>query len=416
MFDLNQGTNPVDDARVLGSTGDPTGRPTPTPIDFTKDRPLPVIDHLPGTTGGEVVRPGIGGGSDGMTEGGRPVASSPTDPSASVRTTSFPVANSAIDSANGSVRDEAVIMPSRVARDVITSTMQASTNDSAEASVGDAQRAAPARGSSGVRDEGSSDSGSRRERSGSLAQLLKAHSLEAESAPAPSVEPAMSRVREVQQQLAFEHAASNASPRVPANASGPQLVPANGLTMGALEGRNSVLSDVLARTGAETKLAEQTTQITARGLSALASQRGGALTLRLNPTSLGEVAIRMSVVEGVVRADLVASSAAARAMLEGGLDVLRGSMESRGLTVERLVVQAASAAGDSSGVRSEGQNQGQSNQGGAREQAGGDGRQDAAGHESRGRGDERRDRSGVHDPRYPEHGASFEHLMGEEST
>ena len=124
----------------------------------------------------------------------------------------------------------------------------------------------------------------------------------------------------------------------------------------------------------------------------------------------------MSVVEGVVRADLVASSAAARSMLEGGLDMLRGSMESRGLTVDRLVVQAASAAGESSGVRSESQNQGQSNQGGAREQGGGDGRQDAAGHESRGRGEERRDRSGGHDPRYSEHGSSFEHMMDEEST
>ena len=271
--------------------------------------------------------------------------------------------------------------------------------------------------SSATGGDSSSSSDSKQDRGGSLAKLLKAHALDAEpSASSSSVDPAVSRIREVQQQLAHEHAMPMNAQRPNAMPQAAPTLPGTGVDVGALEGRNTVLNNVLARSGAEAKLAEQTTQLTARGMSALASQRGGSLNIRLNPNSLGEVAIRMTVVEGVVRADLIASSAAARAMLEGGLDVLRGSMESRGLTVDRLVVQAAQAAGDSSGVRSESQNQGQSNQGGAREQGSGDGRQDAAGHESRGRGEERRDRSDGHDQRYSDQPTSFVGMMDEEST
>ena len=259
---------------------------------------------------------------------------------------------------------------------------------------------------------------SRPSRGTPLEALLKAHGAERTSGePAPAMDPAMSRVREVQQQVNQSNQTSPVHPDqvgsarpAPLPAGAGSAVPAIGIQAGGSDARTTVLGDVLARSGAEAKLAEQTTQLTARGMTALASQRGGSLNIRLNPTSLGEVSIRMTVTEGVVRADLVASSAAARTMLEGGLDVLRGAMESRGLTVDRLVVQAA---GEAASTRSE--SQGQSNQGGAREQAG-DGRQDAAGQQSRGRGEGGRDRSDNHESRYSEQGASFMHLMDEEST
>src|SRR5690606_23504012 len=101
---------------------------------------------------------------------------------------------------------------------------------------------------------------------------------------------------------------------------------------------------------------------------------------------LGTVRIHMQVEQGAVSVRLETSSAAAQGLLAENLAMLRGALESRGLTVERLTVQAAPAgtlgaapaaqAGHQSGA-SNGQ---QFGQGGPDSQW-----QDAAGEESRGR-------------------------------
>jgi flagellar hook-length control protein FliK len=397
----------------------------------TPSAPLNLPQAMSGAAAG-TTDPGLqltGAETAGMNASGSNPQSAVQEASAasSISTAQTPILNSQMESAvgstesrqvaDGSAREAVDASSNRNAREAIVSATPSTSESTGVTRSAEGVETAPGSPPSGSRNDSSSNPDSKQDRGRSLAKLLKAHSLDMEAAqPASSTDPAVSRMREIQQQLAHEHATPTAPQRGPVVPQGASVALGGGLDAGALEGRNTVLNNVLARTGAEAKLAEQTTQLTARGMTALASQRGGSLNIRLNPNSLGEVAIRMTVVEGVVRADLIASSAAARSMLEGGLDVLRGSMESKGLTVDRLVVQAAQAAGDSSGVRSESQNQGQSNQGGAREQGGGDGRQDAAGHESRGRGDERRDRSDGQDQRYSDQGTSFVHMMDEEST
>ena len=249
-------------------------------------------------------------------------------------------------------------------------------------------------------------------RPGALARLLEAHAAEVEpSRRSGGTDPAVGRARELQQSITRGESAPVSGRPLPPATSATSATTGTGVPA---EGRSLVLGEVLSRTASESRMSEQATQATARGLTALASQKGGSLNLRLNPSSLGEVTIRMSVVEGVVRADLMTTSSAARAMLEGGLDVLRGAMESRGLTVDRLVVQAAHSTVEQSGARPD--QQGSSYQGGARDQGGEGSRQDAAGRESRGRGEQGRDDSGREPRSHSGERANFVHVMDEEST
>ena len=252
-------------------------------------------------------------------------------------------------------------------------------------------------------------------RPGALARLLEAHAAEVEPARrAGGTDPALGRARELQQSITRGEGAPVPGRSLAAGSPATSATSAPTSTGVPTDGRSLVLGEVLARTASESRISEQATQATARGLTALASQKGGALNLRLNPSSLGEVTIRMSVVEGVVRADLVTTSSTARAMLEGGLDVLRGAMESRGLTVDRLVVHTAHAAGEQSGARPD--QQGASSQGGSREHGGEGSRQDAAGRESRGRGEHGRDDSGREPTSHSGERTNFVHVMDEEST
>ena len=173
-----------------------------------------------------------------------------------------------------------------------------------------------------------------------------------------------------------------------------------------------MLSEVLSRSANESKLVERSTMITARGMNALASQRGGSLTMRLDPPSLGQVMIRMSVSDGVVQAELHASNNAGRVVMERGLETLRASLESRGLTVERLSVQAGSASSESQGTRSESNAQDDGQQANKDEKE--DGRQDAAGRESRGRHEERGVRSGPDDLNQQD--VTFTQIMSEDAA
>ncbi|RMD60845.1 MAG: flagellar hook-length control protein FliK, partial [Planctomycetota bacterium] len=78
-----------------------------------------------------------------------------------------------------------------------------------------------------------------------------------------------------------------------------------------------------------------------RGLQAALSQRGGALTLRLNPPSLGSVKIDMSLQQGAVSVSLQASTPQAQQLLEQHAQQLRLALESRGLEVHRLETRLA---------------------------------------------------------------------------
>ncbi len=78
-----------------------------------------------------------------------------------------------------------------------------------------------------------------------------------------------------------------------------------------------------------------------RGLSATLNQRGGVLTMRLEPPELGQLRIQMTITQGTVSAEFQAATPQAQALLERSLAVLRSALQGHGLTVERLTVHTA---------------------------------------------------------------------------
>lgn len=76
----------------------------------------------------------------------------------------------------------------------------------------------------------------------------------------------------------------------------------------------------------------------ARGLAAAVRQRGGVVTMRLQPEALGSIRIEMSLEGGRVAANIEASTAQARDLLSRSIESLRGALEARGMSVDRLAV------------------------------------------------------------------------------
>ena len=85
--------------------------------------------------------------------------------------------------------------------------------------------------------------------------------------------------------------------------------------------------------------AQSNSKLVARGLAALTQQRGGTLSIRLDPPELGAVQVKMVMDQGSVRVDFRAATPEARAILEMHLGALRGALESQGLHVDRLQVE-----------------------------------------------------------------------------
>ena len=77
-----------------------------------------------------------------------------------------------------------------------------------------------------------------------------------------------------------------------------------------------------------------------RGLSAMLNQRGGVMTMRLQPPQLGDLRVQMTIARGVVTAQFHVATPQAHALLEQSLAVLRSALEANGLTVERLTVHS----------------------------------------------------------------------------
>ncbi len=78
--------------------------------------------------------------------------------------------------------------------------------------------------------------------------------------------------------------------------------------------------------------------LVARGLGASLAQRGGTLTLRLLPESLGSMRIQMEILQGAVKVEMEVGNAEAHRLLSQSLEGLRASLEARGLAVEKLGV------------------------------------------------------------------------------
>ena len=161
-------------------------------------------------------------------------------------------------------------------------------------------------------------------------------------------------------------------------------------------------------------------QLAAKGAHILASQRGGSITMRLEPPALGQLRIELHIAAGSVTADFTAATPQARVLLEANLGMLRERLESQGLTVERITVHGGVRAGESSAVTSTSQaNESRQDGTDARERSDrGQTRQDAAGGQSRGRRDDeqRRDATRTDAHRMQEDSQSFAGVLNKESV
>lgn len=103
-------------------------------------------------------------------------------------------------------------------------------------------------------------------------------------------------------------------------------------------------SGALAHAGLASDLAQSDGEIpvaarlAAKGAHVLANQRGGAITMRLEPPALGQLRIELRVAHGAVHADFTAATPEARVLIEANLGMLRERLESQGLSVDRMTV------------------------------------------------------------------------------
>jgi flagellar hook-length control protein FliK len=97
-----------------------------------------------------------------------------------------------------------------------------------------------------------------------------------------------------------------------------------------------------------------------RALKTVIQQKGGSLTIKLNPPELGEVRIQLQMNGSVVRAQFDVSTNAVRALMQQQMSQLREALEQQGLTVEQLQVQTASASADANETDADGDDEGRS--------------------------------------------------------
>jgi len=138
--------------------------------------------------------------------------------------------------------------------------------------------------------------------------------------------------------------------------------------------------------------AHPSAQLAAKGIAILGNQRGGAITMRLEPPALGQLRIELQIQQGAVVADFTAATPEARVLLEANLGMLRERLESQGLSVERISVHGGRGTESASPVAAHAGGDARQEGAGARSDGGDRGdrsgtRQDAAGGESRGRRD-----------------------------
>lgn len=82
----------------------------------------------------------------------------------------------------------------------------------------------------------------------------------------------------------------------------------------------------------------------ARGLQNAIAQRGGSVTLRLQPPELGLVRIELAVANGAASVRFQADDESVRSLLSHQMSSLRHALERHGLSVERMDVQQAPAS------------------------------------------------------------------------
>lgn len=110
----------------------------------------------------------------------------------------------------------------------------------------------------------------------------------------------------------------------------------------AIASRSAPTSQLSPNANANAELASQFNgKLVSRGLTALTQQRGGTLSIRLDPPELGAVQVKMVMQQGSVSVDFRAATPEARAILEMHLGALRSALEAQGLNVDRLQVEGS---------------------------------------------------------------------------
>ncbi len=84
-----------------------------------------------------------------------------------------------------------------------------------------------------------------------------------------------------------------------------------------------------------------------RGFNAVLRTSGGSLSMHLTPPTLGKVSIEMTMQEGRVNVQLSAANEQAHRLLNENLAMLRTTLESKGLKVDRLSVQVSTSSAQS---------------------------------------------------------------------
>lgn len=87
----------------------------------------------------------------------------------------------------------------------------------------------------------------------------------------------------------------------------------------------------------------------ARGLGAALRSGRGEVTLRLRPTTLGELQVRVQIKDSIVEAQIRPSTIEAHRLLTQSVDALRHSFEARGLQVGRIEIEQPPASKEGSG-------------------------------------------------------------------
>lgn len=75
------------------------------------------------------------------------------------------------------------------------------------------------------------------------------------------------------------------------------------------------------------------------GIKVSVEQGGGEVRMKLNPESLGEVRIKLSVASGVVKAEIIVENPEVKRIIEADTSFLRDSLGSHGLTLDKCVVE-----------------------------------------------------------------------------
>lgn len=161
-----------------------------------------------------------------------------------------------------------------------------------------------------------------------------------------SMRAADARVMQIETQVRLENAGGGPA-QTPAAGQTGSVVPLTGTAGAAVMSANAE-SDTQQLPSPGARIDEERfSGRVLRGLSTMVNQRGGSLTMRLDPPELGQLRVQMTVMQGVVNAEFRASTPQAQQLLERNMALLRAALEGQGMTVERLTVSHSSTSSGS---------------------------------------------------------------------